>query len=133
MAVSRRSSRRDWVRATCSWAEARFLPGSRTVLTGRFGHIAVDKPLQGGDLLSPTVWLRRSGPRIAGQFSPQHEQRLLNMVQAFPQPGVAGRGVADAQLGYQFIDGAVGLDANMVFLDGLPPYRAVVPLSPVRV
>lgn len=39
------------------------------------------------------------------------------MVQAFPQPGVAGRGVADAQLGYQFIDGAVGLDANMVFLD----------------
>ena len=39
------------------------------------------------------------------------------MVQAFPEPGVAGRGVADAQLGYQFIDGAVGLDANMVFLD----------------
>ena len=67
---------------------------------------------------SPTVWLQAGqAPRIAGQFSPQHEQRLLNMVQAFPQPGVAGRGVADAQLGYQFIDGAVGLDANMVFLD----------------
>lgn len=55
------------------------------------------------------------------------------MVQAFPQPGVAGCGVADAQLGYQFIDGAVGLDANMVFLDAAAAVQGSGAFIPVRV
>lgn len=89
--------------------------------------------LQGGDLSSADR-LAQAGqaPRIAGQFSPQHEQRLLNMVQAFPQPGVAGRGVANAQLGYQFIDGAVGLTRIWSF-SMAAAVQGGGALSPVRV
>lgn len=39
------------------------------------------------------------------------------MVQVFLQFGVVGCGVVDVQLGYQFIDGVVGFDVNMVFFD----------------